>query len=111
MKMNRALRGLGSEIGSNIIDAECHVDSPSLGSTQRLLFEIVAKLRARLFSQQRRKPTRLIRSRVGFCASRSCLLRFAHPHTHTGPQQQQHIVKFVFGIIVIEDILYRCQLS
>jgi hypothetical protein len=57
-------------------------------------------------------PPRLIRSRVGFCAFRICLLRFAHPHTHAEPQQQQrHIVEVVLGIIVITDLLYRCQLS
>jgi hypothetical protein len=48
---------------------------------------------------------------VGFCAARRCLLRFAHPHTHTGLQQQQQSVVVVFGIIVIKNVLYRCQLS
>jgi hypothetical protein len=44
----------------------------------------------------------------GFCAARRYLLRFAHPHTHTGLQlQQQRSVVVVLGIIVIADLLYR----
>jgi hypothetical protein len=35
---------------------------------------------------------------------------FAHPHTHTMLQQQQGVV-VALGIIVIADLLYRCQLS
>jgi hypothetical protein len=30
------------------------------------------------------------------------LLRVAHPHTHTGLQQQQHGVEVVLGIIVMK---------
>jgi hypothetical protein len=42
----------------------------------------------------------------GLCAARRCLLRFAHPHTRTGLQQQQSGV-VVLGVIVITDLLYR----
>jgi hypothetical protein len=42
----------------------------------------------------------------GLCAARRCLLRFAHPHTRTGLQQQQSVV-VVLGVIVITDLLYR----
>ena len=40
----------------------------------------------------------------GLCAARR-LLRFAHPHTRAGLQQQQSVV--VSGVIVITNLLYR----
>jgi len=42
----------------------------------------------------------------GFCAARRRLLRFAHPHTRAGLQQQQSVV-VVLGVIVITNLLYR----
>src|ERR1700722_13940211 len=53
-----------------------------------------------------RKPTRLF-AQGGFCASRSCLLRFAHPRTRAGLQQQQQSGAFVLGVIVIESFVPR----
>ena len=42
----------------------------------------------------------------GFCATRRYLLRFAHPRTRAGIQQQQCVV-VELGIIVIANLLYR----
>jgi hypothetical protein len=47
----------------------------------------------------KRKPTRLI-GEGGFCVAQK-LLRFAHPHTLAGLQQQQQLIEFVLGVIGI----------
>src|SRR3984885_10124048 len=66
----------------------------------------VFELRSPGESAERKKPTRLMR--LGWvCAARRCLLRFAHPRTRAGLQQQQRRVEVVLGIIVMANLLYR----
>ena len=56
---------------------------------------------------QHKKPTRLSWLWVGSVLLEDSLLRFAHPHTHAGLQQQQQIAEVVLGVIVIANLLYR----
>jgi hypothetical protein len=43
----------------------------------------------------------------GLSLTRRRLLRFAHPHTLAGLEQQQRHMQVVLGIIVIANVLYR----
>jgi hypothetical protein len=61
--------------------------------------------------QQKTRPARWLWVGSVLLESESCLLRSAYAHTHPCRQQQQQSVGFVFGIIVIANLLYRCQPS